>query len=112
MAVRARPAMIDEAVTGVARRRLKTPDSRCNVTDMTKFTNDAEMMPEGDDPGHVELRRNPSAGDLHVVVSTAEHRGEDHEENHWQGEREEPRLTVAEKGRQIEAKLVQRLAYH
>ena len=49
--VRARPAMIAAAGSGVARRRLSAPDSRCAVTEITRFTNAAAMIPRVMMPG-------------------------------------------------------------
>ena len=45
------PPITAVAGTGVARRRLSTPDSRCAVTEMTRFTNEAAMMPRAMIPG-------------------------------------------------------------
>src|SRR3981081_3308830 len=50
-AVSARPAMRAAAGTGVARRRLSTPDSRWAVTEMTRLTKAAAMMPRVMIPG-------------------------------------------------------------
>jgi hypothetical protein len=43
--------MITHAGTGVARRRLRTPDSRCAVTEMTRFTKEPEMIARAVRPG-------------------------------------------------------------
>ena len=68
---------------------------------------------EGDDAGHVVHRgADPAAGDLDGVAAAAEHRGEDHQEQHRQGQGEELRLAVAEKGAQVVAGLVQGHADH
>jgi hypothetical protein len=50
-AVSARPAIMAAAGTGVARRRLSTPDSRWAVTEMTRLMNVAAMMPRAMMPG-------------------------------------------------------------
>jgi hypothetical protein len=56
------------------------------------------------DAGHVvDARREALRADL-VVAEDAD---EDHEEEQWQDEREEPRLRVAEKASEVEARLVE-----
>ena len=47
----ARLAISTHAGTGVERRRLSTPLSRCAVIVITRFTNDAEMTPSVQIPG-------------------------------------------------------------
>src|SRR5581483_874963 len=54
-AVKARPAMIAAAGIGVARRRLRMPVSRCAVTEMTRLTKAAAMMPNVMMPGTYEI---------------------------------------------------------
>ena len=51
MAVSARPAIRTDAGTGVERRRLSTPASRWVVTEMTRLTNEAPMIPRAAMPG-------------------------------------------------------------
>jgi hypothetical protein len=69
--------------------------------------------PEGDDAGHVVHRgADPAAGNLGGVAAAAEHRGEDHQEQHGQRQGEELRLAVAEEGAQVVAGLVQGHADH
>jgi len=63
---------------------------------------------ECDDAGHVIHRRaDLPACDTGGVSAAAEHRREDHQEKHRQGQGEEPRLAVAEKGTQVVAGQVQ-----
>src|SRR5215813_6279591 len=101
-AVSTRPAMTAAAGTGVARRRFSTPRSRCAVTEARRDN------PECDDAGHVVHRRaDLAARDLGGAPAAAEHRREDHQEYHGQGQGEELRLAVAEKGAQVVAGLVQ-----
>jgi hypothetical protein len=64
--------------------------------------------PECDDAGHVVHRRaDPAACDGGGVPAAAEHRREDHQEQHRQGQGEELRLAVADKGAQVVAEQVQ-----
>ena len=51
IAVTVRPAISTHAGTGVARRRLSTPDSRWAVIVITRFTNEAAMMARAEMPG-------------------------------------------------------------
>ena len=51
IAVSARPAISTQAGTGVARRRLSTPASRCAVIEMTRLTNEAAMIASAEMPG-------------------------------------------------------------
>src|SRR5262249_60528431 len=63
---------------------------------------------ECDDGGPVVPRRaDLAARDLGGAPAAAEHRREDHQEYHGQGQGEELRLAVAEKGAQVVAGLVQ-----
>jgi hypothetical protein len=49
--VRARPAMMAAAGTGVALLRFSAPVSRCAVTEITRFANAAAMIPRVMMPG-------------------------------------------------------------
>ena len=50
-AVRVRPATSTHAGTGVARRRLRIPPSRCAVIEITRLTNEAAITPSAPMPG-------------------------------------------------------------
>ncbi len=51
MAVSVRPAISTQAGTGVERRRLRTPDSRSVVIEITRLTNDAAITANAEIPG-------------------------------------------------------------
>jgi hypothetical protein len=50
-AVSVRPAISTQAGTGVARRRFRTPDSRCAEIAMTRLKNELAMMASAQMPG-------------------------------------------------------------
>jgi hypothetical protein len=69
--------------------------------------------PERHDAGHVIDRgADLAARDLGGVAPAAEHRREDHQEQHGEGQGEELRLAVADEGEQVVAGLVQCQADH
>lgn len=99
--------MTAAAGTGVARRRLSTPASRCAVTEMTRLNEGGGDHAEGDDAQHVrDGGVDPPAGDLDCAAGAADDGGEDDKEQDWQGEGEELGLAVAKEGSQVVAELV------
>jgi len=60
----------------------------------------------------LQATRSAAARDLGGVPAAAEHRREDDQEKHRQGQGEEPRLAVAGKGAQVVAEQVRRHPDH
>ena len=108
-ATSARPPMTAADETGVARRRLRIPTSRSSGHRDDQVHERGRDDAEGDDSGHVVHRGvDLAARDLDGVALAAEDGGEDHKEEHGQGQREESALAIAEERSEVIAELVKR----